>query len=143
MAVGAVFAIAACNRLVGVCSHQQDLPIVIAPLGASAVLGFYGARTDMAGLWPMIAGPVLSATAGVAAARLLADPLFAVPLAVAGALLAMRVARCFHPPSAAVALSAVVGGHAIADEGLRFILFPVGLDWTLLAVMVAALRRAR
>lgn len=46
--------------------------------------------------------------------------------------------RCLHPPSGAVALTAVVGGPTIASLGYGFVIWPVGVNSVLL-LMIAVL----
>ena len=57
----------------------------------------------------------------------------------------MFTLRCLHPPSGAVALTAVLGGPAVASLGYGFVLWPVALNSViLLSIAVAfngALRR--
>jgi CBS domain-containing membrane protein len=50
----------------------------------------------------------------------------------------MFALRCLHPPSGAVALTAVLGGPAITSLGYRFVLWPV-LANSLLLLLVALL----
>ena len=73
----------------------------------------------------------------MACARWIADPLLAAPVAAAVAIGAMMTLRCLHPPSGAVALTAVLGGPAVAAAGFHFVLVPVALNS--LALTLAAL----
>jgi CBS domain-containing membrane protein len=100
-------------------------PLLIAPMGASAVLLFAVPASPLAQPWSLIGGNLVSATVGVACAALIPDPFIACALAVAGAIAAMFTFRCVHPPSGAVALTAVLGGPAIHALGFRFVLEPV------------------
>ena len=49
-------------------------------------------------------------------------------IAVALAISIMIRLRCLHPPSGAVALTAILGGPAITGLGYSFVLFPVGVN---------------
>jgi CBS domain-containing membrane protein len=69
---------------------------------------------------------------GVACANCIADPALAAAVAVAGAIAAMLTLRCVHPPSGAVALTAVLGGPAIHTLGYGFVLEPVVLQSVIL-----------
>jgi CBS domain-containing membrane protein len=100
-------------------------PMLIAPMGASAVLLFAVPASPLAQPWPLIGGNLVSATVGVVCAMLVPDPFIACGLAAAGAIAAMFTVRCIHPPSGAVALTAVIGGPAIHALGFRFVLEPV------------------
>lgn len=104
------------------------LPLLIAPMGASAVLVFAVPASPLAQPWSVVMGNGLSALAGVTCAELIADPTLAAACAVASAIGLMSLARCVHPPGGAVALTAVLGGPAIANAGYAFALAPVALN---------------
>ncbi|WP_062203729.1 HPP family protein [Aureimonas sp. AU12] len=101
------------------------LPALIAPMGASAVLLFAVPASPLAQPWSIVGGNLVSAAIGVAVAGLLPDPLLAAGLAIGLAIACMTVLRCLHPPSGAVALTAVLGGPAIHALGYGFVLWPV------------------
>jgi CBS domain-containing membrane protein len=119
-----------------VCAHlgsgAQTLPLLVAPVGASAVLLFAVPASPLAQPWPIVGGNTVSAAVGVTAALLVKDPMIAAGVAVAGAILAMSLLRCLHPPGGAAALTAVIGGPVIAAAGYWFALVPVGLNSLLL-----------
>lgn len=108
------------------------LPYLIAPMGASAVLLFAVPASPLAQPWPVIGGNTLSALAGIFCTQVIDDPVFAAAGAIALAIVIMRLARCLHPPGGAVALTAVIGGPAIAAAGWSFALFPVALNSALM-----------
>jgi CBS domain-containing membrane protein len=101
---------------------------MIAPMGASAVLAFGMPASPLAQPWSIVGGNVVSALIGVTCAKLVADPMLAAPLACCLAIAAMFPLRCLHPPSGAVALTAVLGGPAIHAAGYSFALIPVGVN---------------
>lgn len=103
-------------------------PWFIAPMGASAVLLFGVPSSPLAQPWSLIGGNILAALIGIACARHVGDPVLAAGLAAALAVGAMFALRCLHPPSGAVALTAVLGGPAVWSAGYRFALWPVGLN---------------
>jgi CBS domain-containing membrane protein len=105
---------------------------LIAPMGASAVLLFAVPASPLAQPWSIIGGNVSAALIGVTCAKLVQDPLLAAALAAALAIGAMFLLRCLHPPSGAVALTAVLGGPAIHAMGYHFVLLPVALNSLLL-----------
>lgn len=126
---GALFGMAATTLICGALPHfQADLPLLIAPIGASAVLVFAVPASPLAQPWPVFGGNVVSTLVGVTVARLLPDAAIAAGLAVAIAILAMSLLRCLHPPGGAAALIAVIGGPAIHDAGYAFAFFPVGAN---------------
>jgi CBS domain-containing membrane protein len=108
--------------------------VLVAPMGASAVLLFCLPASPLAQPWSVVGGNVVSALVGVTCARWIAEPLLAAPLAAALAIGAMFWLRCLHPPGGAVALTTVLGGSAVHEAGYWFALAPVGLDSLLLAL---------
>ncbi|MFE1601338.1 HPP family protein [Methylobacterium sp. ID0610] len=104
------------------------LPVLIAPMGASAVLLFAVPASPLAQPWSIIGGNTVAAVIGVTAAALIADPFWAAAVAVSLAIAAMTALRCVHPPSGAVALTAVLGGPAIHALGYGFVLWPVAVN---------------
>ena len=126
-AAGALLGILA-TALVGraALGPEAGLPSLIAPMGASAVLLFAVPASPLAQPWSILGGNLIASLVGVTAGRLVADPALAAALAVGCAIALMALARCLHPPSGAVALTAVLGGSAIHDLGYGFVLWPVG-----------------
>lgn len=106
---------------------------VMASLGASALLIFVLPSSPMAQPWAVIGGNVLSALVGITAFQLIPNPLFALPIAAASAILGMFVLRCLHPPAAAVALIAVLG----QITNYRYAFFPVLVDSMALCLVAA------
>ncbi len=128
------------SRLVLDAAGVHSLPLLVAPMAASAVLLFCLPAAPLAQPWPVIGGNVMSALVGVACARV-GDPLVAAPLAGGLAIAAMTVLRCLHPPGAAVAVTAVLGGAALHEAGFWFALAPVGLNSVLLVLGALAWNR--
>jgi len=108
-------------------SHA-DLPIIVAPIGASAVLAFAVPASPLAQPWSVVGGNTISALVGVAAARYVPDAGVAAGVAVGGAILFMTLCRCLHPPGGAAALTAVIGSQSIHDAGFAFAFAPVALN---------------
>jgi len=101
---------------------------LIAPMGASAVLLFAAPASPLAQPWSLVGGNVVAALVGVSCAKLIDQPLAAATAAIFFAIGAMFVLRCLHPPSGAVALTAVLGGPAVHGLGYGFVLAPVLLN---------------
>ena len=138
-AVGAMLGILATGALCVVAlGADSALPALIAPMGASAVLLFAVPASPLAQPWSIVGGNLVAALVGVSVAALVHDPVLAASLAIAGAVGLMMALRCVHPPSGAVALTAVLGGPAIHDLGYGFVLWPVGAN-TLLLLSAALL----
>lgn len=104
------------------------IPMLVAPMGASTVLLFAAPASPLAQPWSIIGGNIVAAVVGVACAQWIASPLDAAALAVSLAIGVMLVLRCLHPPSGAVALTAVLGGPSIHAMGYGFVLAPVALQ---------------
>ena len=115
-------------------------PLLVAPMGASAVLLFAVPASPLAQPWPVFAGNVVSALVGITIARLVPDPTVAAALAVGCAIGAMSLLRCLHPPGGAVALSAVLGAAQDAPSYM-FALVPVGLNTALLVTVAILFHR--
>jgi CBS domain-containing membrane protein len=105
-----------------------DLPIIVAPLGASAVLVFAVPASPLAQPWPVLGGNVLSTLVGVAAFNAIPNTSVAAGVAVGGAIFVMSLLRCLRPPGGAAALTAVIGGHGIHAAGFTFAFAPVGIN---------------
>jgi CBS domain-containing membrane protein len=128
-----------------VCAHllpASDIPVIAAPLGASAVLIFAVASSPLAQPWPVIGGNVISTLVGVTAFHAIPDVTVAAGSAVGGAILIMSLLRCLHPPGGAAALTAVVGGSGIHAAGYSFALAPVAINSVGLVVLAAIFHRA-
>lgn len=129
---------ASCGALLGILltasiSHQilgdaSQLPFLIAPMGASAVLLFALPSSPLAQPWSILMGNSISAGVGVVIATLLGSTPLAAAIAVALATAAMFATRSLHPPGGAIALSAVIGGPAIHEQGFLFVFSPVGIN---------------
>ncbi|MBO9629702.1 MAG: HPP family protein [Shinella sp.] len=139
------------GALVGICltgfvtsffmGHDPHLPLIVAPVGASAVLLFAVPASPLAQPWSIVGGNMVSAFVGVTVATLVRDPAIAIGLAVALAILAMSLTRSLHPPGGAAALTAVIGGAAVARAGFWFPIVPVGINSALLVLLGIAFHR--
>lgn len=118
-----------------------NLPSIVAPLGASAVLVFAVPASPLAQPWSVIGGNSISAVVGVGAYHLIPEVPLASGVAVAAAILVMSLARCLHPPGGAAALTAVIGAPSIHSLGFWFALSPVALNSVLLVALGVAFHR--
>lgn len=118
------------------------LPMLVAPMGASAVLLFALPASPLAQPWSIIGGNLVSATVGVTCALFIHDATLAASLAIAVAIGAMLALRCLHPPSGAVALTAVLGGAPIHALGYSFLLTPIGINSLLLLTVALIFNNA-
>jgi CBS domain-containing membrane protein len=131
---------AACGAFAGLgiagvlsCWFSAGSLLLIAPMGASAVLLFCLPASPLAQPWSVVGGNMVSAIVGVACAHWIANPMLAAPLAGCLAIAVMFQLRCLHPPGGAVALTAVLGGPVVHAAGFAFVLAPVGLNSVLMA----------
>ncbi|MGM4890910.1 HPP family protein [Tardiphaga sp. 862_B3_N4_1] len=118
-----------CRSVLG---DSSSLPLIVAPLGASAVLLFAVPTSPLAQPWAIIGGNTISALIGVAVAHLIPDQILAIGFGVSLAIAAMSFARCLHPPGGATALTAIIGGPIVTSSGYLFPFVPVGLNSVLL-----------
>lgn len=118
-----------------------DLPLLVAPIGASSVLAFAVPASPMAQPWAIVGGNTISALVGVAVARVIGDPMVAAAVAVALAIGAMSLLRCLHPPGGAAALTAVLGGSAVTSAGFAFAFVPMGLNSLVLVALAWVFHR--
>lgn len=130
--IGALLGIVLTGAIAGLALSGTDVPLLIAPMGASAVLLFAVPMSPLAQPWSIIGGNTVSALIGVTCARYIADPMLAAGLAVGLAIAVMMALRCLHPPSGAVALTTVLGGPTIAAAGYGFVIWPVLINSLLL-----------
>ena len=124
-AIGIALTMAVCAQFPWLGS---DLPIIVAPLGASAVLVFAVPASPLAQPWPVVGGNILSTLIGVAAFQAIPNVTIAAGVAVGVAILIMSLCRCLHPPGGAAALTAVIGSAGIHDAGYAFAFAPVGIN---------------
>ncbi|SEJ64699.1 CBS domain-containing membrane protein [Sphingobium sp. AP50] len=137
-ASGAIGGIAITGLLCGLMlGNGLAHPLLVAPMGASAVLLFAVPASPLAQPWPVLGGNVISALVGIFVAKAVPDPTIAAALAVGAAIAIMSLLRCLHPPGGAVALSAALGAKTVASSYM-FALVPVGVN-TLLLLVVAIL----
>ena len=101
------------------------LPLIMAPLGASAVLVFGAFRSPLAQPRNVIGGHVLSALVGVTVYQLVGDnPTIAASLAVSTAIALMHLTKTLHPPGGATAFVTAAGGAAVHSLGYWYVLMP-------------------
>ena len=93
--------------------------LIVASMGASAVLLFAVPHGPLSQPWPLIAGHVISASIGVTVRLYVPDMFLAGALAVGLSIGVMYYLRCIHPPGGASALAAVVGA-AVTPGRRRF-----------------------
>ncbi len=116
-------------------------PIIVASMGASAVILFIIPNSPLAQPWPLLGGQLLPAIIGIVCAQTITDIALASACAVGGSVFAMLLLRCLHPPGAATALAFIMGGDSINSLGYSFVLMPLGLNVAILLLMSIAINR--
>ncbi|MBC3877176.1 HPP family protein [Undibacterium sp. FT79W] len=118
------------------------VPMLLAPIGASAVLLFGVPSSPLAQPWSIVGGNMISALVGVTCTHFLGASMMTAAIATSLAVGAMFFSRCLHPPGGAVALTAVLGGPVIIGLGYQFVVFPVLLNSLLLMLFALAYNNA-
>ncbi|MEQ1484318.1 HPP family protein [Methyloglobulus sp.] len=116
-------------------------PMLIASMGASAVIVFIIPNSPLAQPWPLVGGQLVSTVIGIVCAQIVSDTAFASAFAVGGSVLAMLLLRCLHPPGAASALTPVISGDSIVSLGYGFVLLPVSLNIAVMLVLAIVVNR--
>lgn len=120
--------------------------LIVASFGATSVLIYAAPDSPFAQPRNVLFGSMLSALMGVACFKLLGSTALAVTLAVSLSVLAMQLSHTVHPPGAAAALGAVIGGEATATLGWWYPLMPIGIGCSVMlvvAILVNNLARHR
>ena len=112
--------------------------LIVASMGASAVLLFAVPHGPLSQPWPLIGGHVISAIIGVSVRMYVPDMFLAAALAVGISIGVMYYLRCIHPPGGASALAAVVSGPSVYALDFQYVLTPVFIN-ALVIVLTAIL----
>lgn len=133
--VGVVLAIALLAKLNQWLGTSLGVQLELASFGASAAILFSAPAAAVAQPRSLVGGHFLSAAVGVFCYRLffrtlgLPDLYFlAEAVAVGGAMAVMHITRTFHPPAAATALFAVVGGPEVHAQEFGYLFVPTLID---------------
>ncbi|SEH88664.1 CBS domain-containing membrane protein [Paracoccus alkenifer] len=134
-AAGGAIGIGICTLLALALPQAFGLPLMLmAPLGASAVLIFAVPNAPLAQPWSAVVGNMISAVVAVLVLRHVPAPL--VPaMAVSGAILGMLLLRALHPPGGAIALLTALDPAPALQLGFLYPLAPVGIMTALLVVV--------
>lgn len=127
-ALGGLCGILAVTYIAQAILGAQASALVVASMGASAVLLFAVPHGPLSQPWPVFGGHLVSGVIGVTCAQHIPDSMVAGAVAVALAIGAMHYLRCIHPPGGATALTAVIGGSSVHALGYTYVLAPVMLN---------------
>ncbi len=122
----------------GILAH----PLLIAPLGASAVLIFAAPASPLAQPWSVVMGNGLAAVCAVAVLQAGWPVLVTLALAAFLAVAVMALARALHPPGGAVAVATVLAAAPGQLPGLYYVLVTVFLGSVLLVGFGVVFHRA-
>lgn len=122
-------------------ADQAAGALMIASMGASAVLLFAVPASPLAQPWPVIGGNVVSALVGVAVVHVAPDPMLGGAISVALAIAIMSALGCLHPPGGGTALIPLLAASGAAAKGWLFPLAPVALNAVLLTAAAWAFHR--
>lgn len=126
--VGGVLAIFMVTLISQEALHLTGAAMLIASMGASAVLLFAVPHGQLSQPWPVIAGHGFSAFIGVFCAQHITNIPLAAASAVGLSIFVMHLCKCIHPPGGATALTAVIGGAGVHGLGYSFVWCPVLLN---------------
>jgi CBS-domain-containing membrane protein len=113
-----------------------NLLMLVAPLGASAVLIYGAVKSPLAQPRNFVGGHLVCAVIGVASYQALHSNLWlASAVAVSVAIAAMHLTKTVHPPGGATALIAVIGDKKIHDLGFFYAIMPIGVGALVLLII--------
>ncbi len=138
---GALFGVPATGLIAHLVAsgHPSALPLLVPPIGASAVLTFAVPASPLAQPRAVLGGNIVSALIGVTCALVFHPyPALAAALAVACAIVVMSLLGCLHPPGGAVALSAALVAGPIGAASYSYVIVPIGLCSGLLVLFAMA-----
>lgn len=108
--------------------------VLLASMGASAVLLFGLPNSPLAKPWSFVGGHLISAAIGLICSHLFTDIALMAAVTIGIVLFVMYIFECMHPPGGATALVPVIASTD-AVLGYEFLLYPVALNvFVLLAV---------
>nr|WP_244563551.1 HPP family protein [Pantoea rodasii] len=98
-------------------------------------VAFRIAKQSSGTAWSIVGGNLVAGVIGVTTAMFVPYPAVACGIAACLTIAVMFQLRCLHPPSGAVALTAILGGNGVQQLGYHFSLSPVLLNSACLALL--------
>ena len=123
--------------------QAEDLPLILASTGASAILIFSLPFSPVSQPWNLVGGHLVSASVGVSCYLLVPNELVASSASIPLSMLAMHYLRCMHPPGGATAITAVIGGANVHALGYAFVIIPVFINAIILLSIAMAIATFR
>ncbi|MFW5443954.1 MAG: HPP family protein [Methylococcaceae bacterium] len=133
-----IFFIALLTKVV---SPWPDYPIIVASMGASAIILFFIPGSPLAQPWPFAGGQVVSAVVGVTCALNIVETSTAAATAVGASIIMMLLMRCLHPPAAATSLAPIMSGESITSLGYSFVFVPVAVNVACMLFLAVIINR--
>ncbi|MEW9701217.1 HPP family protein [Paenibacillus sp. SI8] len=118
-------------------SDTADIPLLMAPFGASCVIAFALPQSPLAQPRSLVGGHVLSTLIGLCALSAFGVHAWSLALAVGSAIALMQLTRTLHPPAGADPLLVMLTGAKWS-----FLFTPVLLGAVLLMLVALAYHRA-
>ncbi len=116
-------------------------PVLIASMGASAIILFIIPNSPLAQPWAFVGGQIIAAFVGISCALFIPHVIIAATVAIASCVALMLFLRCLHPPAAATALTPVLAGQNIQSLGFDYALMPIGINIIIMLGMAILLNR--
>lgn len=116
-------------------------PMIIASMGASAIILFFIPGSPLAQPWPFVGGQLISALVGVTCAINIVETSTAAATAVGASVFLMLVMRCLHPPGAATSLAPIMAGSSITSLGYSFVIVPVAINVLSMLILAVIINR--
>lgn len=141
--VGAFLATLMASFLSYTILQEDNIPMILASTGASAMLIFALPHSPVSQPWNLVGGHLISAFVGVSCLLLIESPLLSSSAAIAVAMILMHSLRCMHPPGGATAVTAAIGSQQIESLGYAFMIVPVFLNAIILLSIAMAVATVR
>ncbi len=116
-------------------------PLLVASMGASAVILFIIPSSPLAQPWPFAGGQLCSAVVGVLCAQFIPETAISAACAAGGSVLVMLLLRCLHPPGSATALAPVLADAPLTSLGFDFVLIPVAINVMIMLLLSLLINR--
>ncbi len=133
-----IFFIALITKIV---SPWPGYPMIVASMGASAIILFFIPGSPLAQPWPFVGGQLISAVVGVFCALNINETSTAAATAVGCSVFFMLILRCLHPPAAATSLTPIMAGSSLTSLGYSFVVVPVAINVITMLFLAVVINR--
>jgi CBS domain-containing membrane protein len=139
--LGCFFSIFMIALITKTLAPNDSYPMIVASMGASAVILFFIPGSPVAQPWPFAGGQIISAIVGMTCALNIVETSTSAATAVSVSIFLMLVFRCLHPPAAATSLSPIMAGASLTSLGYSFVLIPVMINVFTLLILAIIINR--